>query len=177
MQRLRITALGTNGDDELRRLALIRRDLYAHSPIEIDPDNPAYRSQRNGDGRAFFEFSTDYLDAVERVLIERNHHAFIKLEPASGPAGEPCLRCGHIEGGPVPAVCLKCGFEDIAPCPHCHTPVPRAKYEKVKVAGDLFKCPACNARVRLSFNDPLLKADGQYNEPVVVVELATGELV
>ena len=46
MHRIRITALPNSGPSkEVRQLAILRRDLYGHSPVEIDPDNPAHRTQ------------------------------------------------------------------------------------------------------------------------------------
>jgi hypothetical protein len=171
MEKLRITALANGADDELRRLEMIKRDLYVRSAVEIDPENPAHQTVRDSNRRAYFEFSTSHRDEVERIVKEFGHEAFVKIESAVGPAGEPCVRCGYVAGGSAPAVCPNCGLRDIDPCPNCNTPVSRADYKPV--AGDLFRCPACDAQVRLRFNDPLLNRDGEYNEPIVLVEQAT----
>jgi hypothetical protein len=57
MVRIRITALPKpDPSEELRRLAMLRRDLYVRSPVEIDPDNPAHRTQRDEQHRAYFDF-------------------------------------------------------------------------------------------------------------------------
>jgi hypothetical protein len=171
MNRIRVTAV-VNPDPsvELRRLSMVRRDLYGHSPVEIDPDNPAHQNRRDAQRRAYFEFSTNYVDEVRRVLREYGHESSVTVEEVAGPAGEPCLRCGHVAGPVTPPVCPNCEFRDISPCPHCHEEVPRQEYESV--AGDLFRCPRCRTRVRLHFNDPLVRSDGSYSEPVVIVEEA-----
>jgi predicted RNA-binding Zn-ribbon protein involved in translation (DUF1610 family) len=68
----------------------------------------------------------------------------------------------------LPAVCPNCGFHDISPCPNCGTEVPRQKY--VRLGSNVFKCPACEQRVRLRFNEPMFLSDGTYNQPLVIVE-------
>jgi len=152
---------------------MLRRDLYAHSPVEIDPDNPAHQTHRDAQERAYFEFSTNYLDDVRRVLREYGYEGHTTIEETSGPAGEPCLNCGYVGGAITPTVCPNCHFRDIAACPHCEEEVARQEYEPV--AGELFRCPRCRTYVRLQFNDPLIRSDGSYNQPVVVVEEAVGE--
>lgn len=176
MRRIRITALpNSDPPKELRRLAILRRDLYGHSPVEIDPDNPAHRTQRDHDRRAYFEFSTDFVDEVRRVLREYGHEQHVIMEEVPGPAGEPCLNCGHIAGPVTPPVCPNCDFREISPCPQCHQDSARQEYSPV--TGDLFRCPRCKTYVRLCFNDPLTLADGSYNQPVIVVEVAAHQPV
>jgi hypothetical protein len=171
MKRIRITALpNEDRSQELRRLAIVRRDLYSHSPVEIDPDNPAYRTHLDADDRAYFELSTDLVDEVRRVLRECGHDKYLSIDEVAGPAGEPCLKCGHVSGPMTPPVCPNCGFREISPCPECGRDVARQEYKHKPVDGDIFRCPRCDAYVRLRFNDPLTRADGTYNEPVVVVE-------
>jgi hypothetical protein len=175
MRRFRISTKSLTSDPsgDLRRLSMVRRDLYAHSPIEVDPDNPAFRTQRDADGRAYFEFSTSFEPRdVEDVLTRFHHDNYVELRPIDGPAGTPCLSCGYIGTGPLPATCPQCGFQDISPCPHCGESISRESY--VQIAGDLFRCPnsACRAFVRLRFNEPLITSDGNYNQPVVLVEEA-----
>ena len=70
MVRIRITALPKpDPSEELRRLAMLRRDLYVRSPVEIDPDNPAHRTQRDEQHRAYFDFSTDFVGEVRRCYV------------------------------------------------------------------------------------------------------------
>jgi hypothetical protein len=176
MHRIRITALPNSGpSEEVRQLAILRRDLYGHSPVEIDPDNPAHRTQRDGQNRAYFEFSTDYVEDVRRVLRDCGHEEHVLMEEVAGPAGEPCLKCGHIAGPVTPSVCPNCKLRDISSCPQSHREVARQEY--IPVAGDLFRCPRCNTHVRLRFNDPLIRADGVDNQPVVVVDVAAQQTV
>jgi hypothetical protein len=171
VRRIRITAL-TNSDPlgDLRRLATVRRDLYVHSQIEIDPDNPAHESRRDEQHRAYFEFSTDDFEDVRRVLRDFGHIDHVAIVEVPGPVGTPCLNCGHVAGPIMPSECPSCGFREISRCPHCLQEVARQQYEWV--SGDLFRCPRCYAHVWLRFNDPLIRADGGYNQPVVVVEVA-----
>lgn len=171
MQRIRITA-SENGDPSTgpNRLTILRRDLYMHSPVEIDPDNPAHQTHRDERNRAYFEFSTDFVNEVTRVLRDFGHEGHVVAESVAGPAGEPCHKCGYVAHAPKPSVCPNCKFRDIGPCPHCHQEISREAYKPV--SGDLFRCPTCEAIVRLSFNDPLLRSDGSYSQPVVLVEEA-----
>ncbi len=176
MVRIRITALPKpDPSEELRRLAMLRRDLYVRSPVEIDPDNPAHRTQRDQQHRAYFDFSTDFVGEVQRVLRDYGHEQHVIMEEIAGPAGQPCLNCGHIAGPVTPSVCPNCHFREIAPCPQCHQEVARQEY--IPVAGDLFRCPRCKTHVRLRFNDPLIHADGIYNQPVVAVDVAAQQPV
>jgi hypothetical protein len=176
MHRIRITALpNPDTSEELRRLAILRRDLYGHSPVEIDPDNPAHRTQRDVQQRAYFGFSTDFAGEVRRVLRDYGHEQHVLMEEVPGPAGEPCLNCGYVAGPVTPSVCPNCHFRDISPCPECHQEVARQEYKSI--AGDLFRCPRCNTHVLLRFNDPLIRAEGVYKQPVVVVELAAQQPV
>ena len=50
--------------------ARVRRDLWAHSPVEIDPDSPRHGTHRDEQKNAFFEFATDRFQEVQRVLHE-----------------------------------------------------------------------------------------------------------
>ena len=53
MHRIRITALLHSGpSEEFHRLAILRRELYTHSPVEIDPDNPAHETRCDEQRRA-----------------------------------------------------------------------------------------------------------------------------
>ena len=172
MRRIRITVNKLDDPtEELRRAARVRQDLYAHSPVEIDPDNRIHGTHRDESGRAYFEFATDFIDEVKRVAQQFGHESLVVISDAPEPKGEACANCGNITGDVIPTVCPTCKFRDISPCPHCNTEVSRQSY--VQDAGDVFKCPVCRNRVSLRFNDPLFKADGTYNQPLVIVVEAT----
>lgn len=172
MVRLRITAISdpNNPSDELRRLDQLRRDLYAYSPVEVDPDNPAFHTHRDQEENVYFEFSTEYRPEVDRVLRQFGHEGCVRVAEVEGPVGEPCSNCGYIAGPLLPAECPQCHFRDISRCPRCAADVPREEYESI--AGDLFRCPRCGNRVRLRFNEPFVLPDGRNNEPIVLVECA-----
>jgi hypothetical protein len=155
-------------DDDHRRLVKIRKHLHSYSSVGINPENPAYRIHRDNDGRAYFELSTDKEDEVERILRELGHAAYARADRVAGPTEEPCLNCGNIVAGQPQARCEVCGFRETSSCPHCARDISRAAY--VAVAGDVLQCPSCHGMVTLHFNEPLFKANGDYNEPVVVVE-------
>jgi len=166
MQRVRIIVSHNPHDpaDDLRRAARVRRDLWAHSPVEIDPDGAAHGTHRDADRNAYFEFTTDRYLEVQRVLREYGHSDRAKVEVVAEGAGTECVNCGNISTRPF-TVCPNCRFRDIASCPYCNSEIPRLEY--ASVSGDLFKCPMCHHRVRFHFNDPLFDANGHYNEPIV----------
>lgn len=167
--RLRITVRPTgNRTDDLRVAANVRRDLWAHSPVEIDPDNPLHGTHRDQDGRAYFEFLTRHPDEVERILRQYHYADRVEVREAHEPIGQSCQNCGNVVGPVLPTVCPNCQFRDISPCPVCHQEVPRQNY--TRIAGDLFRCPHCHNQVRFRFNDPMFLSDGVYNQPLVVVE-------
>lgn len=168
MQRVRITIQHNpdNPTEDLRRAAQVRRDLWAHSAVEIDPDSPKHQTHRDGEQNAYFEFVTDRGCEVERVLRDFGHREVVRLEVVQEGSGTECVNCGNISPEPV-TVCPHCGFRDIDPCPYCRQEIARLAY--ISVGGDVFKCPACHHRVRFQFNDPLVAANGRYNQPLVRV--------
>jgi len=169
MTRLRITIRRSDdAAEDLRRAAAIRRDLFTHSRLEFDRDNPLHGTHRDRERQAYFEFATDHRDEVERVLQQYGHAAYAQISEQNEALGPACENCGNIAGPVLPTVCPNCGFRDVAPCPHCHREVPRQQY--VRVNGEVFRCPECQNRVRLRFNSPMFAHDGTYNEPLVVVE-------
>jgi hypothetical protein len=169
--RIRITVLPT-GDrtNDLRIAAHVRRDLWTRSPVEIDPDNPLHGTHRDEQERAYFEFSTDDPDEVRRVLGEYGHAECVDMQQVHEPVGQACQNCGNVAGPVLPTVCPNCRFRYISACPVCHEEVPRETY--ARMGGDLFRCPHCQNRVRLRFNEPMFLGDGMYNQPLVVVEQA-----
>jgi hypothetical protein len=172
MQLIRITIPHNPSDpaDDLRRAAQIRRDLWAHSPVEIDPNSEAHGTHRDQKSKdAYFEFATDLLPEVRRVLREFGHNKYARVKVVADGNWAECLNCGKILLEPV-AVCPNCEFRDIEPCPYCDESIPRLEYLSIK--GDVFKCPNCHHRVRFRFNDPLFDVGGHVNEPVVLVSRA-----
>ena len=167
--RIRITVKPTGSrTEDLRIAANLRRDLWAHSPVEIDPDNPLQGTHRDEKERAYFEFSTLYPDEVARVLQKDGYEKRIEVKEIDEPLGQACQNCGNIAGPVLPTVCPNCGFRDISPCPICHREVSRQLY--TRIAGDLFRCPQCRNQVRLRFNDPMFISEGSYNQSLVVTQ-------
>jgi DNA-directed RNA polymerase subunit RPC12/RpoP len=172
MPRIRVTVPKLDdASEELRLAASVRRDIWAHSPVEIDPDNPLHGTHRDGERRAYFEFTTVYPEEVNRVLEEHGYsRTGVVAEPVNQSLGEACQNCGNIAGPHLPAVCPNCGFRDISPCPSCGQEIARSLY--LAEGADVFACPSCHARVRLRLQSPVIRDDGAYNEPLIVVEIA-----
>lgn len=168
MQRIRITVRHNPDDpaDDLLCAANIRRDLWAHSAVEIDPGSPLHGTHRDGSRNAFFEFATDRLPEVYRVLHEFGYTGRASVEVVQEGAGTECVNCGHIAHEPL-TICPNCQFRDIDRCPYCENEVARLAY--LSLGGDVFQCPRCRHRVRFQFNEPLIDADGHYNQPLVRV--------
>lgn len=170
MRHIRITVRHDPRDpaDDLKQVARVRRDLWAHSPVEVDSDNPSCETSRDAARNAYFEFATEFPDEVRRVLHDYGHMGRATMQDL-GEVGLVCARCGFLAG--YVADCPKCGLRDIDPCPHCGHRVARQCYQPGN--GDLFVCPNCRGRVRLEFN-PDLGTNGSFSEPVVVVQAAQG---
>lgn len=170
MPRIRLTVRHNPDDpsEDLQYAARLRADLWAHSPVEIDPDSRIHGTHRDTDRNAYFEFTTEMVDVVRRVIEERGHDSRVTLEAVQDEAGEACQNCGNVAGPVLPTVCPSCGHRDIDPCPSCREEVPRQEYEVI--AGDLFRCPRCRHRVRFHLNPDLWRSDGTLNEPVVVTQ-------
>jgi hypothetical protein len=174
MKKIRITVRHNPDDpaDDLRIAARVRRDLWAHSHVEVDPDNPIHGTHRDTDRNAYFEFATNYPDEVSRVLDKYGHTQRVNVAIAKDESGPECANCGNIAGPILPSVCPTCKFRDISACPYCNQEIARQTY--LPVSGNLFKCPMCGHRVRLSIHDPLFDSAGHYNQPLVIVEKAEG---
>jgi hypothetical protein len=171
MQRVRVTVKHNPVDpaDDLRWASRVRRDLWSHSPVEIDPDSPRHGTHRDEQRNAFFEFATDRLQEVRRVLEECGYTERVQATVVQDEKGTECVNCGNITPKLV-TVCPTCQFREIAPCPHCDREVPRLDY--LPINGDLFECPMCDKRVRLQFQDPLYDGKGYYQQPLIVVVTA-----
>jgi hypothetical protein len=170
LRRIRLTVPSKPKDpaDDLRQIAKLRRDLWAHSPVEVDSDNPAYQTRRDAAGNAYFEFATEFSSEVRRVLNQFGYADCVTMQEL-GEVGLVCTRCGFLSG--FVTVCPNCKQRDIEPCPHCRQEIFRDRYELV--GGDLFICPNCRQRVRLQFND-LDNDVRSVNAPVVLVKDAQG---
>ena len=169
--RMRATLKATSDRvGELRTAMNLRRDLWAHSPIEIDPDHPLRGIHRDEGGRAYFEFATESLGEIHRVIKEYHYSDQVELTEPSTLPGDECMNCGNVAGPVRPTVCPNCQFRDISPCPICLQEVPRELY--TRISGDLFRCPQCKKRVRLRFNSPMFLLNGDYHQPLVMVEEA-----
>lgn len=157
--------------EDLHYAAQVRYDIWAHSPVEIDPDLPVCRTRphgvnRNAEREVYFEFETELLEEVKHVLEEYGHSDRVRLTIVE--EGETCQNCGWVAPeGVLPTICRKCLHRDIDPCLHCGAEVPRQEYQKT--SGDLFRCPRCAASVRLELNPDLLNANLTLNQPVVLV--------
>jgi hypothetical protein len=172
MRKVRITIKHNVADsaDDLRVAARVRRDLWAHSPVEVDPDSPMHGTHRDAERNAYFEFATSYADEVQRVIQEFGYESRASVSTVTEDSGPECARCGNIAGPILPSVCPTCHFRDISACPYCRQEVARQSY--LPVSGDLFRCPMCHRHVRLRFSDPMFDSNGHYNQPLVVVERA-----
>jgi hypothetical protein len=164
--RMRVTVRST-GDrtKDLMMAAAIRDRVWAQVPVEIDPDYPLHGTHRDEKGRAYFEFATDFPNKVRQIVSQDE---LIELSEVREGFGEECVKCGNVAGEVLPPVCPNCGFRDISPCPNCKNLIARKKY--IPLDDGHFRCPTCRRRVRLHFIEPLFVADGEYNQPLVIVE-------
>ncbi len=152
MQRVRITVRYNPEDpvDDLRRANRLRRDLWAHSPVTIDPDAPEGGTLRDANRNAFFEFVTDQLPEVHRVLRDYGYADRTMVDVVEEGDGTECVNCRKI-APQLFSVCPNCSFRDVEPCPYCDSEVSRLEY--IPVRGDLFTCPKCHHRVWFRFNE------------------------
>jgi hypothetical protein len=167
--RLRVTiAPGADGAEELRYAARVRRDLWAHSPVDVDPDDPRNATYRDAERRPYFELTTDLPQEVRRVIREYGHEDRVTLTEVEEEPGPECLNCGNVVGPVFPTVCPNCEMREISPCPYCGQEVPRQNY--IPVSGDLFICPECRSRVRVQTNPEQFATDGTFNPPLFLVK-------
>jgi hypothetical protein len=167
--KIRLTIVNSKDLTEgLMYAARVRRDLWAHSPVDVDPDDPRYGTHRDSEKRPYFELITDKYDEVKRVLAEHGHSDRVLLTEVVEERGPECLNCGNVAGTVFPAVCPNCGMREISACPFCQKDVPRQLYRKV--SGDLYVCPECECRVRMQTNPEPFRGDGTYNPPLFLVK-------
>ena len=172
MQRMRLTIRHNHEDptDDLRVAARIRRDLWAHSSVEVDPASPVHGTHRDKESNAYFEFSTNYVEEVKRIIQEYRYDDRVILD-LGGEVGPPCENCGNISGLILPTICPICSFRNISPCASCRNEIPRQSY--LLISGDAFQGPTCASRVQLRFHDPMYNAAGYYHQPHIIVQIDT----
>lgn len=107
---------------------------------------------------------TSIEDVMGSIIVHPSVTTSVEAPPQQ--VLDECLNCGNIADEPY-ATCPACDFNEIAPCPHCETSVPRTSY--LPDTGDISRCPQCSKRVRLRFADPMWTDDGYYVQPVVEV--------
>src|SRR5258708_33917175 len=84
MKSVRLTIRhNPEGTEDLRYAAQVRRDLWAHSPVEVIPDCPAHQTHRDAEGNAYFEFATDYFPEVDRTLEKNGHKYRVTVTPGA----------------------------------------------------------------------------------------------
>ena len=170
--RVRITIKDTgNRRNDLQTAVDLKSEVLNHVPVGLDPEHPLVGIHRDEAGRAYFEFATDYPGEIRRVIDQFHHTEQVEVLDNPPLPGEECLKCGNIPGPVQPSVCPSCGFKDITSCPVCAQPIPRDSYSPL--GGNLFRCPHCRNRVWLRYNSPMVLRNGEFNQPLVVVEEAT----
>src|SRR5438105_4263920 len=107
--RMRVTIKAqADRASELRTAVDVRRDLWAHSPVEVDPDHPLPGTHRDKVGRAYFEFATEFPEVVRRVIEEYKYTDKVELTESPELPGEECASCGNVAGPELPTVCPNC---------------------------------------------------------------------
>ena len=173
MPRYRIKIINVEDrTEQLRRANRVREDLIEHADIWADPEHTLHGVHRDAQGCPYFEFAAENREAISEVLNRRHHDAYTQLSETDEPLGEPCQECGNIAGRVLLPECPNCGFHDIERCPVCGQLSSRQDYEKI--SGNFFYCPTrqngLRHRVRLIFNEPMIRSDGRFNQPLVLVK-------
>jgi len=170
MEQIRLTIRPNPDDpsDDLRCAAMLRQDLRMHSPVEVDLEDPRHRTRRDEHRVAYFEFDTNYLSEVQRIIKDYGYSERVALTVLRAMPGEQCLNCGQVSVPSLPLVCPKCGFRDIDACPYCRRE--NARHSYLDAGSNIFKCPACFKRVRMQLND--INEDGTLRQPIVLLEKA-----
>jgi hypothetical protein len=175
MPRFRVTIVNpAESTDQLRDATRLREDLIDRAQVWVDPKFPLQGIHRNAEKRPYFEFAATNRQVISTVLDRARDGEQAWLTEVDEPLGEPCQDCGNIAGPILPPECPNCGFLDISPCPVCGERSSRQHYEKI--GGNLYYCPTrqdgLRHRVRLIFNEPMLRSDGRFNQPLVLVKEA-----
>ena len=81
---MRLRIIVNKNEDPARDLEIaadFRRDLWAHSPVEYDLDDPSVKTRRTVDTHtAYFEFDTEFPDEVARIVREYNYTERLRVE-------------------------------------------------------------------------------------------------
>ncbi|MDQ2730107.1 MAG: hypothetical protein M3Y56_00485 [Armatimonadota bacterium] len=169
--RIRITVKQLEDRREaLSTAADLRRIVWSELPAEPDIEYPLHGTHRDMDGRAYFEVSGVELGTVRELLDQKGYSDRVEVVETCASLGQPCLKCGNIAGPALPTVCPNCQFRNISPCPACRNENPRETY--TTLGGNLFRCPTCHNVVHLHYNNPMFVDDGDYNQPLVLIDLA-----
>lgn len=79
--RIKIRKQQNDPSKDLEIASSLRRDLWVHSPIEIDVDDPSVATHRDpADGRACFEFETAYPEEVDRIVRQYAYTEHVDIE-------------------------------------------------------------------------------------------------
>lgn len=159
--------------DDLRVASSAKSQLSAYPLIWEDSEHPLHGIHRDCENQFYFEFATENPEAARDFINTLPTAARLEVLQDPPIPGEGCENCGNIAGPILPSVCPNCEFRDISPCPNPNCPdreVPRKMY--IRFGGNELRCPRCATRVLLRFNEPMFRADGSFNSPLIVVELA-----
>jgi hypothetical protein len=168
--RIRIVNVADRAE-ELAYANRVREALIERAEVWLDPDHPLQGVHRDTEGHAYFEFAAENRATLSNVLYRNGQEDRTELTETNEPLGKPCQNCGNIAGPVQPPECPNCGFLEIGRCPVCGELNSLQNYERI--SGNLYYCPTrrngTRHRVRLVFNEPMLRLDGNFNQPLVLV--------
>jgi len=155
--------------DGFRYAAKVRRDLWAYSDSDIDPEHDRNRTllDKTENPRPYFEFTTEDIAQVEQALARHDHKDRTILEDKGEVTISRCAKCGFDAGPGAASICSCCGFRDIDPCPNCGREIARVAYHSIEA--DVFECPVCCSKVQFSFSEPMVDEEDNLNQPLVLV--------
>jgi hypothetical protein len=167
--RMRVTLKKMNHErGDINLGADLQQAIWKNAPTDYDREHPLYGIHRDEAGQVYFEFATESPEEVQKVIDQSPIKEQAELTESPSLPGNECMKCGNVAGPINPAVCTSCGFRDIAPCPVCGKEVPRESY--LQIVGNLRRCPNCKSRVRFHHNTPIAFPNGDWNQPLIVIE-------